>query len=68
MTEGAIRIRDNRVPECQLYQISLLADGLSGRALRKLPLKAHAIYIQRPVATISEFLWALQEAIKFGIA
>lgn len=29
-----------------LLQVARLADGLSGRALRKLPFQAHAFYVQ----------------------
>ena len=37
--------------------------GQSGRALRKLPLKAHAFYSQTPVVGFRDFLAALYSAV-----
>jgi hypothetical protein len=38
--------------------------GMSGRSLRKLPIKAHSYYLQRPRATLMDFLLALHGTIK----
>ena len=46
-----------------LYRISLLAEGTSGRSLRKLPLKAHAYFIQRPSVGVMEFLSAMEQTL-----
>lgn len=46
-------------PEQQLFVVSSLAQGWSGRGLRKLPLKAHSFHIQRPQVCLSEFLRAM---------
>lgn len=37
--------------------------GMSGRSLRKLPIKAHSYYVQRPVVTAMEFLCAMHAVI-----
>lgn len=37
---------------------------MSGRTLRKLPLRTHAMYLQKPTVTIDEYLNALDEAVK----
>lgn len=46
-----------------LYKICEKCEGLSGRALRKLPFLAHAFFIQLPNCTIQEFLNALEKCI-----
>eukprot|EP00752_Nemacystus_decipiens_P012914 g11429.t1 len=46
-----------------LLQVARLADGLSGRALRKLPFQAHAFYVQRQSCTLAEFLSAMTQAV-----
>ena len=38
--------------------------NMSGRTLRKLPLRTHAMYLQRPTVTLEEYLSALEEAVK----
>jgi len=48
-----------------LVTIAEKAEGLSGRALRKLPFLAHAFYLQgRPVFSLEEFVAALGLAIE----
>ena len=44
------------------------AEGLSGRALRKLPFQAHAFFVQKPRATEAEFLAALEKAVAKELA
>ncbi|XP_029897597.1 pachytene checkpoint protein 2 homolog isoform X3 [Aquila chrysaetos chrysaetos] len=46
-----------------LKEISRKSEGLSGRALRKLPFLAHALYIQSPSVTMTTFLQALSLAV-----
>ncbi|KAG0380909.1 Pachytene checkpoint protein 2 [Mortierella sp. AD032] len=46
-----------------LKRISELAQGMSGRAIRKLPFLAHANYLQVSVSTMSAFLEALQRTV-----
>ncbi|CAM9730239.1 unnamed protein product [Pylaiella littoralis] len=46
-----------------LLNIARLAEGLSGRALRKLPFQAHAFYVQRQSCTLTEFLSAMTRAV-----
>lgn len=48
----------------RLRNIAQLSKGLSGRTLRKLPLLAHAWFIQTEQITLNEYLAALEEAIK----
>ncbi|XP_034245789.1 pachytene checkpoint protein 2 homolog [Thrips palmi] len=47
----------------QLLDISRQCEGLNGRTLRKLPYLAHALYVQKPAATLEEFLAALQKVV-----
>ncbi len=47
-----------------LWQAALEAEGLSGRALRKLPLQAHAFFIQRPSCSARDFANALLNAAR----
>ena len=51
-------------PEMMLYQLAVITDGQSGRSLRKLPIKAHAFYLQRPTVTIYDFIGAMIETVK----
>jgi len=44
------------------------AEGLSGRALRKLPFQAHAFFVQKPRASEYEFLVALDKAVAKELA
>ncbi|CAM9365110.1 unnamed protein product [Scytosiphon promiscuus] len=46
-----------------LLDIARLAEGLSGRALRKLPFQAHAFYVQRQSCSLTEFLSAMTRAV-----
>ncbi|KAG0263596.1 Pachytene checkpoint protein 2 [Mortierella polycephala] len=48
-----------------LYQIAVLAQGMSGRTIRKLPFLAHAGHIQSPsgVTTMPAFLTALYKTV-----
>jgi hypothetical protein len=50
-----------------LFLVASLSDGLSGRALRKLPLKAHAFYLQKPVSDCESFLWAIQTVLEEAV-
>ena len=44
-----------------LWKIALMCENMSGRALRKIPLRAHAMYLQRTSSvTLIEYLNALQ--------
>jgi SpoVK/Ycf46/Vps4 family AAA+-type ATPase len=47
---------------CMLKNIAEKSQGLSGRALRKLPFLAHAMFVQKPVVTCEEFLHSLERA------
>ncbi|KAF9912331.1 Pachytene checkpoint protein 2 [Lobosporangium transversale] len=47
-----------------LYEIASVGQGLSGRAIRKLPFLAHAGYIQSDTVSLETFLEALYLAIK----
>uniref|UniRef100_A0A8C4F4U9 Pachytene checkpoint protein 2 homolog n=1 Tax=Dicentrarchus labrax TaxID=13489 RepID=A0A8C4F4U9_DICLA len=46
-----------------LRDIALKSKGLSGRALRKLPFLAHALFVKTPAVTIARFLEALDQAV-----
>lgn len=46
-----------------LLDISKKAEGLSGRSLRKLPLLAHAWFIQSSSVDLPTFLAALDDAV-----
>jgi SpoVK/Ycf46/Vps4 family AAA+-type ATPase len=50
--------------EHQLLNIALQCDGYSGRSLRKLPLKAHAMYLQRKKVSIEQYLNAIATTIE----
>ncbi|CAM9107631.1 unnamed protein product [Discosporangium mesarthrocarpum] len=66
MDLGAAAERTQRVGAQELVgdlvQIAGLTEGLSGRALRKLPFQAHAFFVQRQVCNLQRFLWALDQA------
>ncbi|KAF1791865.1 P-loop containing nucleoside triphosphate hydrolase [Phytophthora cactorum] len=47
-----------------LLQAAELAQGFSGRALRKLPFQAHAFFVQTRTATASEFIHHLVQTIQ----
>ncbi|KAG0286196.1 Pachytene checkpoint protein 2 [Linnemannia gamsii] len=48
----------------ELYRISELAQGMSGRAIRKLPFLAHANHLQVSVCTMDAFLIALLRTVQ----
>lgn len=48
----------------RLWHIAQVSQGLSGRTLRKLPLLAHAWFIQKDQVTLNEYLNALENAVK----
>eukprot|EP01041_Mallomonas_annulata_P010791 gene10790-22527_t len=50
--------------ELQLLQVATLSQGCSGRGLRKLPMKAHAFFLQRPVVSLEEFIWAMTATLQ----
>jgi MoxR-like ATPase len=47
-----------------LLHAAQLCEGLSGRALRKLPFQAHVYFVRRPHATCKDFLAALVDAAR----
>ncbi|KAG5188595.1 P-loop containing nucleoside triphosphate hydrolase protein [Tribonema minus] len=47
-----------------LLQVAALAQGLSGRALRKLPFQAHAFFVHRSSTTLHHYLDALLQAVR----
>lgn len=51
-----------------LLDIAKKAQGLSGRSLRKLPLLAHAWFIQRDSIDLESFLDALDDAVDKHLA
>ena len=53
---------------CKLYAIAGKAVGLSGRALRKLPFLAHALFVQVASTSVESYLVALDKAIDHEIA
>lgn len=48
-----------------LSQICKEANGFSGRALRKLPFLAHALFLKKSSATLREFLIALRSSVDY---
>jgi hypothetical protein len=48
-----------RISFAVITSLPPLPQGMSGRALRKLPLKAHAFYVQRDEVDLTEFLQAM---------
>lgn len=52
-------------PEAMLLDSAEMADGLSGRTLRKLPFQSHAFFVRSSnPASLEEFLGALKDGIK----
>ncbi|KAI3360466.1 hypothetical protein L3Q82_002362 [Scortum barcoo] len=47
----------------KLRNIALKSKGLSGRALRKLPFLAHALFVKTPTVTLERFLGAMDRAV-----
>jgi len=47
-----------------LFRACKNCEGMSGRALRKLPFLAHAYYLQKSKSTLEEFLGALTKTIE----
>uniref|UniRef100_A0A672J7D1 Pachytene checkpoint protein 2 homolog n=1 Tax=Salarias fasciatus TaxID=181472 RepID=A0A672J7D1_SALFA len=47
----------------KLRNIALKSKGLSGRALRKLPFLAHALFVKTPTVTLERFLEAMSLAV-----
>ena len=60
---GTMSMNDD--PEqIQLWEkILTLSEGMSGRGLRKLALRAHAFYLQTPVVSLQDFLGAICETL-----
>eukprot|EP01034_Spumella_vulgaris_P024389 gene24389-30733_t len=50
-------------PAQYLYVIAAIAEGMSGRTLRKLPIKAHSFFLQRPAVSLTDFLCAMHATI-----
>ncbi|XP_030014651.1 pachytene checkpoint protein 2 homolog [Sphaeramia orbicularis] len=46
-----------------LRNIALKSKGLSGRALRKLPFLAHALFVKTPTVSLEKFLDAMDQAV-----
>jgi hypothetical protein len=46
-----------------LLEAAVQSNGLSGRALRKLPFQAHAFHVQTTVCSLEEFLHALLKMV-----
>ncbi len=46
-----------------LYEVAAAAEGFSGRALRKLPLMAHAFFVKKRQTDYKTFLRALHMAV-----
>eukprot|EP00112_Aurelia_sp_Birch-Aquarium-sp1_P010510 Seg2240.6 transcript_id=Seg2240.6/GoldUCD/mRNA.D3Y31 product="Pachytene checkpoint protein 2" protein_id=Seg2240.6/GoldUCD/D3Y31 len=61
-----MRFVDNAATHASLClrEISKKCYGLSGRTLRKLPFLAHALFIQSPTVSLSQFLEALSHAVE----
>ncbi|KAG0208260.1 Pachytene checkpoint protein 2 [Mortierella sp. GBA30] len=53
-------VNNGMVLSSQLMEVSELAQGMSGRAVRKLPFLAYAAYLQSPMTTTENFLGALR--------
>lgn len=51
----------------KLRDISALAEGLSGRTIRKLPFLAHALHMTTTTARLTDFLIALELAVRTQI-
>ena len=50
--------------EYALYNVAQLAEGLSGRSLRKLPLQVHAFHLDsRPCVTYHSFITGMRDAL-----
>uniref|UniRef100_A0A3B4GGK6 Pachytene checkpoint protein 2 homolog n=2 Tax=Pundamilia nyererei TaxID=303518 RepID=A0A3B4GGK6_9CICH len=47
-----------------LRNIAIKSKGLSGRALRKLPFIAHALFVKTPTVTLERFLEAMGQAVE----
>uniref|UniRef100_A0A3P9MAJ2 Pachytene checkpoint protein 2 homolog n=1 Tax=Oryzias latipes TaxID=8090 RepID=A0A3P9MAJ2_ORYLA len=47
----------------RLMDIAKKSKGLSGRALRKLPFLAHALFVKTPAVTLDQFLDAMSHAV-----
>ncbi|XP_048882071.1 pachytene checkpoint protein 2 homolog isoform X1 [Brienomyrus brachyistius] len=46
-----------------VQKIAVKSRGLSGRALRKIPFLAHALFVKTPKVTLQRFLQAMDEAV-----
>ncbi|KAJ8922930.1 hypothetical protein NQ315_001474 [Exocentrus adspersus] len=46
----------------QLWRVCEKSLGLSGRSLRKIPFLAHALFLDKPVVSLTEFLAAMEKA------
>ncbi|KPP74392.1 pachytene checkpoint protein 2-like [Scleropages formosus] len=57
--------QENNVSELSLIlrDIAAKSKGLSGRALRKLPFLAHALFVKTPTVTLERFLEAMDQAV-----
>jgi hypothetical protein len=55
---------DNSPLSIKLLEIANKCNGLSGRALRKLPFLAHALFVQKQTVTCTDYLHALDQAVQ----
>jgi SpoVK/Ycf46/Vps4 family AAA+-type ATPase len=46
-----------------LADVAQLAEGCSGRSLRKLPMRAHALYLQRPTVMLRDYVLAMRATL-----
>lgn len=57
--------RESKVSELSLVlrNIAIKSKGFSGRALRKLPFLAHALFVKTPTVSLERFLEAMDLAV-----
>ena len=53
------------ISKSDLLKVANLSESYSGRGLRKLPLRAHAFYLQRAKVTLFEFVDAMLRTVEF---
>lgn len=63
-TVGSTAVSSVVSPEDRLLHIAEQCSGYSGRSLRKLPLKAHAMYLQRKRVSLEQYLNAIAMTIE----
>jgi SpoVK/Ycf46/Vps4 family AAA+-type ATPase len=64
LDNSSTRLQDKNEATIKLIKLAELANGLSGRSLRRLPLQAHALHVRSSSAvSMEEYLSALERAI-----